>query len=145
MKLPKTYTNKLTTSDKTKQLRAIKKSKRLYQKGEYYIRPKMKSFTSKPSKHVEKAKRIYKINSMKPSKQLAKATGCKIHGLKKIVNKGKGAYYSSGSRPSQTPESWGIARLASALTGGKSSRIDIKILKHHCKSGSQPLKYAKNV
>lgn len=145
MKLPKTYTSKLTTRDKTKQLRAIKKSKRLYKKGEYYIRPKMKSFKSKPSKHVEKAKRIYKVNSMKPSKQLAKTTGCKIHGLTKIVNKGKGAYYSSGSRPSQTPESWGLARLASALTGGKSSHIDIKILHKYCKSNSLPLKYAKTV
>jgi len=42
--------------------------------------------------------------------------------LQKIVNKGMGAYYSSGSRPNQTPASWGIARLASAITGGPAGK-----------------------
>ena len=142
MKLPRTYTQNLSVSDKRKQLRAIEKSKRLYKKGEYFIRPKMKSFKSKPSRHVEKAKRMYNVTSMKPSLQLSKRTGCHIDGLKKIVQKGKGAYYSSGSRPSQTAESWGLARLASALTGGKSSGIDIHILKEYCKPNSKPLKLA---
>jgi hypothetical protein len=35
-----------------------------------------------------------------------------------------GAYYSSGSRPNQTPMSWGRARLASVIMGGPSRRID---------------------
>jgi len=39
-------------------------------------------------------------------------------GVKQIVKKGKGAYYSSGSRPNQIPHSWGYTRLASAITGG---------------------------
>lgn len=48
-------------------------------------------------------------------------------GQKKIIDKGKGAYYSSGSRPNQTPTSWGLARLASVILGGPSRRIDKKI------------------
>ena len=45
-------------------------------------------------------------------------------GQKKIIEKGMGAYYSSGSRPNQTPISWGRARLASVIMGGPSRRID---------------------
>ena len=64
--------------------------------------------------------------------------------MKKIIKKGQGAYYSSGSRPNQTSHSWGIARLASAITGGKSSQIDFHILEKYCKSNSKALKLAKN-
>ena len=38
-----------------------------------------------------------------------------------------GAYYSSGSRPNQTPFSWGNARLASVIMGGPARKIDKKI------------------
>lgn len=48
-------------------------------------------------------------------------------GQKQIIDKGKGAYYSSGSRPNQTPTSWGLARLASVILNGPSRRIDKKI------------------
>ena len=63
-----------------------------------------------------------------PSKKLSTATGCSIKVLKKIVNKGQGAYYSSGSRPNQTPQSWGYARLASSLTAGKAATVDVNII-----------------
>ena len=52
--------------------------------------------------------------------------------IKKIVKKGEGAYYSSGSRPNQTPQSWGLARLASSLTSGKSAAVDYNILEKGC-------------
>ena len=48
-------------------------------------------------------------------------------GQKKIIDKGMGAYYSSGSRPNQTPMSWGLARLASVILNGPSRRIDKNI------------------
>tara|TARA_R110002020_G_scaffold468312_3_gene692485 strand:+ start:586 stop:981 length:396 start_codon:yes stop_codon:yes gene_type:complete len=48
-------------------------------------------------------------------------------GQKKVIDKGKGAYYSSGSRPNQTPTSWGLARLASVILGGPARKIDKKI------------------
>ena len=35
--------------------------------------------------------------------------------MRKGVKRGRGAYFSNGSRPNQTPESWGRARLASFI------------------------------
>ena len=55
-----------------------------------------------------------------------------LKGVKQIVKKGEGAYYSSGSRPNQTPQSWGLARLASSLTSGKSAAVDYDIIKKGC-------------
>ena len=45
---------------------------------------------------------MYKIENIKPTKALAKASKCSLKGLKQIVKKGQGAYFSSGSRPNQT-------------------------------------------
>ena len=90
--------------------------------GKYYNRIQVKSFKSKKSPHVVKAQRVYNIDKIIASNELSRKSGCKKVGLVKIIQKGKGAYYSSGSRPNQTAYSWGRARLASAITGGKSSR-----------------------
>jgi len=43
------------------------------------------------------------------------------------MDKAKGAYFSGGSRPNQTPSSWAYARLASVIVGGPARKIDIKI------------------
>jgi len=51
----------------------------------------------------------------------------KKEGQEQIIMKGKGAYYSSGSRPNQTPFSWGYGRLASVIMGGPSRKLDIDI------------------
>mgnify|MGYP003969982611 CR=1 FL=1 len=142
---PKKYVPKnLSKKDKSKQKKMLKRSKRLYKRGQYYEREKVKSFKSKKSPHVKKAEKIYKINSVKASKELSDKTGCSVAGLKQIVKKGQGAYYSSGSRPNQTAHSWGRARLASAVTGGKSSQIDYHILEKYCKKNSKALRLAKN-
>ena len=92
----------------------------------------MQSFKSKPSKHVARAMTVYNIDKIRPSRELAKKTGCSIKGLRQIVRKGEGAYYSSGSRPNQTPQSWGYARLASTITGGNASAVDFHILDEEC-------------
>lgn len=144
MSIPYRYLpDMLSKKDKSFQQKNLLKSRKQYKKGKYFQRPKVKSFKSKKSSHVSRAKKIYDIDSIKPSKELAEKTKCTEEALEKIVNKGRGAYYSSGSRPNQTPDSWGIARLASSLTGGNSSVIDIDILKEGCKSNSKALKMAK--
>ena len=142
-KIPERYATKrnLTKKDRQKALRAIRKSRRLYTRGVYYPRPHIKSFRSKPSPHVKRALAKYGVETMVPDKILAKKTRCSLKALQKIVNKGEGAYYSSGSRPNQTPQSWGYARLASALTGGPASKIDESILKEGCKPSSPALQY----
>jgi hypothetical protein len=123
----------LSESDKKKQASLINKSKRLYTKHKYYTRPKVATFKSKQSKHIATAKRIYGVDSVVPNAALSKKTGCSVPGLKQIVSKGEGAYFSSGSRPNQTAQSWGIARLASAITAGKSAAVDYDIIERECR------------
>ena len=108
-------------------------SRRLYKKNKYYTRKDVRSYKSKTSNHIVDARRIYKISNVAPSKELASKTGCTLSALNKIVSKGEGAYFSSGSRPNQTAQSWGIARLASSITGGKSAAVDYKIIENGCK------------
>ena len=129
--------------DKIKQQKMLNKSRKLYKKGIYYTRKPVKSYQSKKSKHVINAMKMYNINNISPNDKLAKATGCSKSSLEKIVNKGEGAYYSSGSRPNQTPQSWGIARMASAITAGKAAIIDYAILKEGCKKNSKAIDWQK--
>ena len=126
--LPKTLTRK----DKKTQYRMLTKSRALYKKGKYYTRKRVASFSSKKSKFITRAQKIYNVDKIGATPELARATGCSRAALAKIINKGQGAYYSSGSRPNQTPQSWGIARLASSLTGGKSAAVDYDIIKKGC-------------
>ena len=142
--VPRRYVpTKLTQTDKKKQREMLKKSRRQYKKGKYYTRKRIKSFKSKPSNHVTNAKRIYKVNKLKPSRSLAIKTGCSLRSLREIVKKGEGAYFSSGSRPNQTAQSWGYARLASSITSGKSAAVDYHILEKGCKKTSKALRLAK--
>jgi hypothetical protein len=140
---PKRYLpQQLSRSDTRKQVSAINRSKKLYSKGIYYTRPSVKSFHSKPSHHVDNAKQLYGVDNIFPSKELSRKTGCSVAGLKQIVRKGEGAYYSSGSRPNQTAQSWGMARLASAITAGKSAAVDFAILEKECNHGKRAYKLA---
>lgn len=128
---------RLSFKDRKKQTRMLQKSKRLYKKGVFYTRKSLKSFQSKPSRHIINARKMYNVEKIGATNELAKKTGCSKSALSKIINKGAGAYYSSGSRPNQTAQSWGIARLASALTSGKAGAIDYNILNEGCKHGSK--------
>lgn len=144
MSIPLRYIPKsLTNIDTLKQYKNIMKSRKLYTRGNYYKRPKVKSFKSKKSHHIDNAKRMYNIEHFGPTRELSRKTHCTLKTLKKIVNKGEGAYFSSGSRPNQTPESWGIARLASAVTGGKASIVDYHLLEEGCSKNSPALKLAR--
>ena len=139
--IPKSLSNK----DKLIQVKMLNKSRKSYKKGIYYSRKKLASFKSKQSPHIKKAMKIYNIENIKPNKELSKATNCSIVGLENIVSKGRGAYYSSGSRPNQTAESWGLARLASTITGGNAAKLDYHILEKHCDKNSKALKLAKKL
>jgi hypothetical protein len=132
-KVPMRYLPKmLNEKDNKKQVKMLAKSREQYKKGIYYTREKLESFKNKKSPHILNARKIYKVDNIAPTKELALKTGCKIEVLNKIVNKGEGAYFSSGSRPNQTAQSWGLARLASALTSGKAAAVDYKIISEGC-------------
>ena len=144
LKVPKRYIpDVLSKKDKKKQKKSLRKSRKLYKKGKYYSRPKVKSFKSRKSNHLKRAEKLYNVDKIKPSKELVKQTKCTKKALEKIVSKGRGAYFSSGSRPNQTAESWGLARLASSISGGNASIVDYHILTEGCKPGSKALKLAR--
>ena len=59
--------------------------------------------------------------------EIAKLTGYKKSGLETIIDKGFGAYRTNPQsiRPSvSSPQQWAMARLYSAVTGGKAAKID---------------------
>ena len=85
---------------------------------------------------------VYGVNKIIPSPALVRKTGCSMAALNQIVSKGEGAYYSSGSRPNQTAQSWAYARLASALTGGKAAKVDFHLLKR-CQPTKKAFQLAK--
>jgi DNA-binding Xre family transcriptional regulator len=134
---------RLTRKDKKKQAKELIKSRGLYKKGIYHSRPKVSSFKSKKSHFIINAEKLYHVDKIAANDELSKATGCSKQSLAKIINKGEGAYYSSGSRPNQNAQSWGIARLASSITGGKAAAVDYNILEEGCKSNSKALTLAK--
>ncbi len=64
--------------------------------------------------------------------EISKVTGYKRSGLEGIVQKGRGAFYSNPQsvRPHvKDPTHWGLARVYSAVMGGKAARIDKDLLK----------------
>ncbi len=107
----------LSKKDKEKQVKSIKNKT---------IRPKLKSFKSKRSSHTIAFEKKYgvKITNVKwIAKNLLRKKGIDL-----VLSKGRGAYYSSGSRPNQTPSSWAYARLASVLLKRKAYKIDKSIV-----------------
>ena len=64
--------------------------------------------------------------------RIAKLAGIKLKNAKKIVEKGEGAYKTNPQsvRPHiKSATEWGIARLYSAVMGGKAAKIDEDLLK----------------
>ena len=108
-KIPSKYTKGLSKKDKEKQIQSI--------------RPKLKSAKVKKSSFTEKFKKKYGNKSLDwISKNIIKKKGIDL-----IKKKGIAAYYSSGSRPNQTPSSWWKARLYSVILGGPARKIDKNI------------------
>ena len=114
---PKYVPKSLTKKDKQKQIKSIK---------EKTDRPKLESFKSKRSSYVIKFEKKYgkKITDDK----FINDNILKKKGQDEILKKGMGAYYSSGSRPNQTPQSWAYARLAAVITtNGAARKVDKNI------------------
>ena len=123
--IPKKYTNRLSKKDKQKQLNNIKRSKKLYKKGVYVDRPKLKSYKNKKSQWIIKFENKY--NHKITDKNFINNNIISNKGQNLILKKGRGAYYSSGSRPNQTSSSWAYARLASVIMGGPARKVDKNI------------------
>ena len=126
-KIPKKYTAGLKGAEKKAQIKSIREGK---------PRPKT-SAKSKPSSSTIAFNKRYgkQLDDMKggrSKRNIAKVTGIPFKALDEVYKKGKGAYFSSGSRPNQTPDSWGRARMYSYITGvGGSRKSDKEITKKY--------------
>ena len=111
------YTKGLSAEDKKKQIKSIK---------EKTDRPKVDA-KYKRSSHAEAFEKKY--NKKITNDSFISANIISQAGIDKILSKGRGAYYSSGSRPNTTPEQWARARLASVIMNGPARKVDLKIWK----------------
>ena len=78
------------------------------------------------------AKHNQPLDTTNSIKKIAELSGIKYRNALKIVEKGRGAFYSNPKsvRPNvKSATRWGIARLYSAVGGGKASKIDKDLLK----------------
>lgn len=74
----------------------------------------------------------YKKNTSHSLEEIAKDTGVSLKGIQQIYNKGIGAYKTNPSsvRPNvKSKEQWAMARVYSAVMGGKASKVDSNELK----------------
>ena len=91
--------------------------------GKISPRPKVKNYPKKQSRWKTAFEAKYGKRSFKwITKHLISEEGAN-----KILNKGYGAYVTSGSRPNQTAGSWAYARLYSVLMGGPARDVDYSI------------------
>mgnify|MGYP003132674802 CR=1 FL=1 len=137
MDYPKRYLPpELSKEDKKKQKKQLDKSREDYKKGKFTQREKLDSFQSKTSTYVEQVKKKtgLPVNFDKLADKLTRTEKRRKEvrkGFEEIYDKGRAAYFSSGSRPNQTPASWGKARVASVLVGGPSRKIDKAIVEKY--------------
>ena len=119
----------LSLTDLKKQLESIFK---------HEPRPFLKSFKSKRSKYTILAEKYFgKGNTSKQSMAEKLSEGDKkredelMSGFDIIYDRGMKAYETSGSRPNQTPFSWGDARVKSVLFNGKARQQDKDVVEKY--------------
>ena len=120
--IPDRYLANLKGAERRKQIKSIVEKKQ---------RPKT-SFKSKESSWTQKFNKKYgdeldKMKGGRSKRNIAKITGIPYKAINEVFKKGEGAYYSAGSRPNQTPQSWAYARVYSYILGGKARNIDKEI------------------
>ena len=124
--IPDRYLANLKGAERRKQIKSIVEKKQ---------RPKT-SFKSKESSWTQKFNKKYgdeldKMKGGRSKRNIAKITGIPYKAINEVFKKGEGAYYSAGSRPNQTPQSWAYARVYSYILGGKARNIDKEITKQY--------------
>ena len=105
--IPKRYLpDTLKGKDRQAQIKSI------FEKKE---RPKTKVKERKSSWTIKFDKKygdeLDKMKGKRSKKNIAKITGIPFKAIDEVYKKGEGAFYSSGSRPNQTPSSWARGRI----------------------------------
>tara|TARA_S200002703_G_C3778186_1_gene239668 strand:+ start:350 stop:745 length:396 start_codon:yes stop_codon:yes gene_type:complete len=108
-----------------------KKSKELFEKNSNY--KNINSSQTKPKTFKQKFNKKYNqpLNKSNSLDEISNLTGFKKSGLKKIIEKGEGAYKSNPQsvRPQvKSATQWGIARLYSAVMKGGAYKMDKNLL-----------------
>jgi len=113
--VPATYLKGLKGKEREQQIKSIFQGK---------MRPKTKAPTKRSSWVIKYEK---KYNNKITDRAFLHKNIITKTGADKILDKGRGAYFSSGSRPNQTPSSWAYSRLASVVMNGPARKVDIDI------------------
>jgi len=113
--VPATYLKGLKGKEREQQIKSIFQGK---------MRPKTKAPTKRSSWVIKYEK---KYNKKITDRAFLHKNIITKTGADKILDKGRGAYFSSGSRPNQTPSSWAYSRLASVVMNGPARKVDIDI------------------
>lgn len=128
-KIPRKYVPKsLSIPDLRKQIKSIK---------EGTTRPKTDTpqrrskWTIKAEKYFGKGKTSKSDMATKLSRGNATRKRRLMEAFNTIYDRGMKAYQTSGSRPNQTPQSWGQARLFSVLFNGPARTNDADIVKKY--------------
>lgn len=81
------------------------------------------------SKFTNQLKKIYNIDTIPkaPSKEFQDLTGLSLSFQRDIINRGKGAFLSAGSRPNQNSFSWSMSRLYAFIVKAVNDRNKEKI------------------
>jgi len=124
--IPDNYLKGLKGYERTKQIKSIFEGK---------PRPKTKAPSKESSYTIQFNKKygeqLSKMKGGKSKRNIAKITGIPYKALDEVMKKGEGAFFSSGSRPNQTPQSWGRARMYSYILNGKARKVDKEITKKY--------------
>ena len=110
----------LTPEDRARQLRSLRRGTK---------RPRVASFTSRASRWTTEFRRRFG----RPVTDTAFVDRYLLRraGIRAVLRRGRAAYYTGGSRPNQTPQSWARARLASVLLNGPARKADADIWAAH--------------
>ena len=117
--IPKTYVEGLKGADRRRQVKSIFEGTF---RPKTKVEPKKSSWTMKFNKKY--GKELDKMKGGRSKRNIAKVTGIPFKAIDEVFKKGEGAYFSSGSRANQTPQSWAYARVYSYILGGGARKTD---------------------
>jgi len=125
--VPASYLKDLKGADRKKQIKSFFEGK---ERPETKVKEKKSTWTTQFSKKY--GDELDTMKGKRSKKNIAEVTGIPLKAVNEVYKKGEGAYYSSGSRPNQSPQSWARGRLYAYIMGGKKVReVDKDITKKH--------------
>ena len=119
--IPKRYLpDTLKGKDRQAQIKSIFEKKDRPDIDTKKVKEKKSSWTTQFSKKY--GDELDGMKGKRSKSNIAKITGIPFKAVNEVYKKGEGAYYSSGSRPNQTPSSWARGRLYAYIMGGAKVR-----------------------